>query len=108
VAAEDGAAALVAYRATPGFAAVVMDMSMPGMSGAQCFAALRAIDPEVRVLLVSGYADDVDLRTCLAHGAVGFLAKPYDRARLVAAIAAVVAGQAPSTDDGEPQPHLAP
>ncbi len=93
VAADGGEAALEAYRANPAFAVVVMDMSMPGMSGAQCFAALRALDPAARVLLVSGYTDDHDLRGCLANGALGFLPKPYDRADLVAAIDAIVAGR---------------
>lgn len=93
VAADGGEAAIAAWRATPGFAVVVLDMSMPGMSGAQCFTALRALDPSARVLLVSGYTDDHDLRSCLAHGAVGFLPKPYDRADLVAAIDAIVTGR---------------
>lgn len=93
VAVDGGDAALAAWRATPGFAVVVMDMSMPGMSGAQCFTALRALDPTARVLLVSGYTDDHDLRSCLASGAIGFLPKPYDRADLVAAIDAIVTGR---------------
>ena len=94
VAADSGAAAVDAYRAGPPFAVVVMDMSMPGMSGAECFTAIRALHPAAQVLLVSGYTDDHDLRACLADGAVGFLAKPYDRAQLVAAIDAIVSGRA--------------
>ncbi len=93
VVADGGAAALDAYRRGPAFAAVVMDMAMPGMSGAQCFRALRELDPQARVLLVSGYADQRDLQSCLAEGAVGFVAKPFDRARLVAAVDDAVAGR---------------
>ncbi|MDQ3036322.1 MAG: PAS domain-containing protein [Myxococcota bacterium] len=56
---------------------VVLDMSMPDLSGAEVFEALRAIRPDVRVLLCSGY-DEHDTRQRLQRSAIaGFLQKPY-------------------------------
>ena len=89
--ADGGAEALARYRARRA-AVVVMDMAMPGMSGAECFRLLRELDPAARVLLMSGNADDRELAACLAGGAVGFLAKPCERRRLLAAVAAAAGG----------------
>jgi CheY-like chemotaxis protein len=70
---------------------VVLDLSMPGMSGEDCFRALRRLDPAVRVLFSSGYGLD-DLAARLGDDpAVGFLGKPYDLAKLSAAVARVLA-----------------
>jgi PAS domain S-box-containing protein len=73
--------------------AVVLDLTMPLMDGAQTLAALRAIRPALRVLVSSGYAD-YDVRTRFARGErpTGFLHKPYDREQLRTAIREVLAG----------------
>ena len=65
---------------------VVLDMAMPVMGGAECFRALRARSPEVRVLLASGYTIEEDARQCLAAGAKGFLDKPYTMSSFITAV----------------------
>jgi signal transduction histidine kinase/CheY-like chemotaxis protein len=57
--------------------AVMLDMIMPGMGGRQTFAAMREIDPAVRVLLMSGYSKNEDVQALLDAGASGFVMKPY-------------------------------
>ena len=66
---------------------VVLDMAMPIMGGAACFARLREIDPTTRVILASGFAAEEDAQSCLQRGAICFLEKPYASAVLLAAIA---------------------
>jgi PAS domain S-box-containing protein len=56
---------------------VVLDMTMPGMSGQETFQAIRAIDPDARVLLSSGYTQEGAAQEVLRRGARGFLQKPY-------------------------------
>lgn len=56
---------------------VVLDMTMPGLSGQETFQAIRAIDPTARVLLSSGYAQEGAAQEVLRRGARGFLQKPY-------------------------------
>jgi CheY-like chemotaxis protein len=56
---------------------VVLDIIMPDMGGGETFDRLKAIDPEVRVLLASGYSVDDHAETILARGAMGFLQKPF-------------------------------
>jgi DNA-binding NtrC family response regulator len=51
---------------------------MPNMSGWECLEKLRRLDPQVKVLIASGYGGaDLDSRV-LAHGAFGFMRKPYN------------------------------
>jgi PAS domain S-box-containing protein len=65
---------------------VILDMIMPGSSGKEIFAALRAVDPEARVLISSGYTVDGDAQAILEAGAAGFLHKPFSKAELKAAL----------------------
>ncbi len=61
---------------------VVLDYVMPGMGGREVFEALRQIDPDVRVLLSSGYSSNNQVAHMLAQGCQGFIQKPYDAVRM--------------------------
>jgi PAS domain S-box-containing protein len=61
---------------------VLMDLTMPQMDGAKAFDELRRLDPEVRVVLASGYSkEDVASRFAGKHPD-GILQKPYTLAKL--------------------------
>ncbi len=67
-------------------ALVVMDMSMPEMDGTQTFTVLQEMDPAVKVLVSSGYAEDPHVKKLLERGALGVIPKPFkvdDLARTV-------------------------
>jgi signal transduction histidine kinase/CheY-like chemotaxis protein len=70
--------------------AVVLDMIMPGMGGSATFAAMRAIDPEVAVLVMSGYTLNDDVQLLLDSGARGFMMKPYSVEALARSLADVI------------------
>ena len=57
---------------------VVLDIIMPQMGGRETYERLREINPEVKVLLSSGYSENGQAQDILAAGARGFLQKPYD------------------------------
>ncbi len=87
VEANGGVAGLQLFRAAPQrFSLVILDLAMPEMSGAQCFAHLRALDPRVPVLIVSGYPKDQSVEALLAAGDADFLSKPFTAAELMAAV----------------------
>ena len=65
---------------------VLMDLTMPKMSGPECFQRLRAIDPDLKVLISSGYSLDVDAENLLKGKATGFLPKPYDLNQLMESV----------------------
>lgn len=76
--AANGADAIELYRSRKHkIAGVLLDGTMPGMSGAHVFDALRQLDPTVRVILVSGYTRDAAADPLLQRHLSGFLHKPY-------------------------------
>ena len=91
LAAADGAAGLELFRANRDrIGAVMLDVVMPGMSGEEVFRGLRRIDPNVRVLIVSGYPTEGACTRLRDAGARGFLAKPFQLQQLAAALDAVL------------------
>jgi signal transduction histidine kinase/CheY-like chemotaxis protein len=92
--AEDGLRGVELYRRERDrIDAVVLDMIMPRMSGRDCFRELKAVDPDVRVVLVTGYADEDATRQLIAEGMVGLLRKPYQVSQLAKVVEAAVAAR---------------
>jgi CheY-like chemotaxis protein len=56
---------------------VVLDVVMPGCSGGEVLDRLRAIDPEIKVLLSSGYGLDGEARATFQRGCKAFIQKPF-------------------------------
>lgn len=56
---------------------VILDLIMPEMGGKQCLQELMKIDPQLRVLIASGYSSDGPLGDTLGGGACGFVSKPF-------------------------------
>ena len=56
---------------------VLLDMIMPGMPGKTVFDRIRAINPQAKVLLSSGFAETEEAVQAQREGALGFLEKPY-------------------------------
>jgi nitrogen-specific signal transduction histidine kinase len=69
---------------------VVLDIIMPDMKGGEVFDRLKEINPEVKVLLSSGYSIDGEASQILERGAKGFLQKPFDVERLSHSIGAIL------------------
>ncbi|MBL0292777.1 MAG: response regulator transcription factor [Saprospiraceae bacterium] len=68
---------------------VLMDFNMPEVDGIQCTKNLLAINPNLKILILTSY-DDVGLvRESIHHGAMGFLLKNIDKDELITAIKTV-------------------
>jgi signal transduction histidine kinase/CheY-like chemotaxis protein len=65
---------------------VVLDVVMPGMGGEETLLRLREIDPNVCVLVSSGYTEEEVIKRMIEEGARGFLKKPYEMGQLKEAI----------------------
>ena len=70
---------------------VLIDMMMPGMTGAEAFARMRQLSPGVRGILSSGYDADGTGRESVSAGFSAFLRKPYRRAELGNAVRGALA-----------------
>jgi len=71
---------------------VVLDIIMPRMGGRKTYERLQEINPQVKVLLTSGYSEDGQARDMLAAGARGFLQKPYDLRAVLRKVREVLEG----------------
>jgi PAS domain S-box-containing protein len=56
---------------------VVLDIVMPDMSGGEVYDRLKDINPDVKVLLASGYSIDDQAREIMERGCDGFIQKPF-------------------------------
>lgn len=77
-------ALLLATAQPPEFA--VVDLKMPGASGLKLIEALVALDPETRVVMLTGYASIATAVEAIKLGATHYLAKPADADDVVAAL----------------------
>jgi PAS domain S-box-containing protein len=56
---------------------VILDLIMPDVPGGKVFDHMKEIDPEVRVLLASGYSQEGQAEQILRRGCLGFIQKPF-------------------------------
>ena len=82
--ARDGFEALRIYQQiTRQIGLVILDFFLPVMDGDAVFDELRALNPDVAVVLSSGFAEQSKLGHMLAQGLRGFIPKPYTREKLL-------------------------
>lgn len=76
--AKDGVEAIKVYRENyHQISLVLLDMVMPKLSAKEIFSELRIIKPDVRVVLSTGYVNNLAVQSILNQGMVGFVQKPY-------------------------------
>jgi CheY-like chemotaxis protein len=61
---------------------ILSDINMPGMTGLEMLPRVKAIRPDVPVIMITAYGDPETRRKALASGATGLLTKPIDFALL--------------------------
>jgi CheY-like chemotaxis protein len=83
--AGDGVTAIRAVTDAP-VDIVLLDISIPGLSGADALPVIRALAPGAAVIMVTGNLDRDIARRTLAHGAFDYLVKPIDHKHLLQSI----------------------
>jgi len=79
ITAKDGLTGVEKYKEHyPAVDLVVLDVIMPRMGGRECFNKLKEINPEIKVLIITGYTADESVQELLKEGAVGLIEKPFD------------------------------
>jgi PAS domain S-box-containing protein len=76
--ADGGPAAIDAFKRHPGdISLVILDASMPGMTGAETYPELRKVRPAVKILVSSGYSELETMKAFPGPQVAGFIQKPY-------------------------------
>lgn len=71
----------------------LMDLRLPGMGGAKTIRAIRLIEPEARVIVLTTYEGDEDIHQALQAGARGYIIKGMSHSVLLNAVHRVHAGE---------------
>lgn len=78
---------------------VLLDIEMPGLSGVDALAAIRAVAPAVRVIMLSGTTDPELAKRTLAFGAFEYIPKPFSVPHLLDIVQTVLAYKALDSGD---------
>jgi len=70
----------------PSISAVLLDLSMPGMSGFETYKELRNLDSNIKVILASGYKHDERVSRLLEMGVLDFIQKPFSAFELTSSL----------------------
>lgn len=79
-------------QASDPYDVVMLDYRMSGMNGETCFRALKGLDPEVRAIILSGHASEVNTAELLALGLHGVFHKPIEVQTLLDVLGAAAGG----------------
>lgn len=92
----NGFECLSLFSADPhSFDLIILDLSMPFMDGEETFDRIRRINPDVAVLLSTGYAHPTKMERMFAQGLSGMLTKPCPPNEYVERVRSVIAGSVP-------------
>jgi DNA-binding NarL/FixJ family response regulator len=90
--AEDGAKAVrIAEELLPDM--ILMDLSLPELSGIEAIRAIKARQPDVKILALTVHVDEEYILAAFQAGADGYVAKDANRQEILAAIETVLAGK---------------
>lgn len=91
IVARSGEEALVIYATKRAeISLVILDLNMPGMGGTRCLEELLRINPDIRVIVASGYSSNGLAKDEKGIGERGFISKPYDAKGILTAIRKVL------------------
>jgi len=84
--ASDGQAALQLVRTQP-VDLVTLDLRLPGLEGTDLLREVKALDPNIEVIVVTGYGDLQSAIESIHHGVFDYLTKPFNIAEIKKAVA---------------------
>ncbi|MFH0783059.1 MAG: CHASE domain-containing protein [Pseudomonadota bacterium] len=86
ITASDGQVAIDIFNTRDDIRFVILDLTMPRMDGEQCFRELRQLQPDMKIMMSSGYSEHEVSMKFVGKGLTGFVQKPYTLSTLKEAI----------------------
>jgi len=83
----------VTLATSQGAQVVLMDLRMPGTDGVEATRRLSAQHPQIKVVVLTTYADDESISDALVAGAIGYLTKDAGHREIALAVRSAAAGQ---------------
>jgi len=72
---------------------VILDVMMPEMNGENCFRAVRKMNPNAKIFLITGFTNDDSSYASLRDEAAGIIEKPFDLYKLTNDVKTVLDGR---------------
>jgi len=72
------------------FDLVFLDIKLPGIDGAELFKQIKAIDPSIRVTIITGYPESEIMARALVYGPFGVMNKPFSESDIISAVNAFI------------------
>ena len=89
VEASDGAQAVEVYQEEkPDL--VLMDITMPNMSGLEALEAIRKIDPTAKVIMCSAMGQETMVMDAIRLGAMDFIVKPFKKEKIIETVSKII------------------
>jgi len=93
--AETGAEGIAEVAHHP-YSAVLLDLGLPDLDGLSVLRAVKSVDPELPVIILTAYVEDDIKADALGQGAFAYLRKPYKQKELRSALAMATRTAAPA------------
>jgi len=74
---------------------VILDIIMPRMGGLECIREIRDIDPEAKILVISGDGQEEHVKLLIIGGAQGYITKPYKKDVVLSEIRTILGKKSP-------------
>jgi DNA-binding NtrC family response regulator len=86
ITAKNGKEALDALTKEGGTDIAITDIKMPGMDGFQLLQNMKALDPNLSVIVMTGYSELYNTDEAMQKGADGYISKPFKKDEIIALI----------------------
>jgi two-component system chemotaxis response regulator CheY len=70
--------------------AMLLDITMPKMDSVDCLQAIKQIDPNAKVIMVSAMGQGSFIKQCFKYGAQYFICKPFEEVKLKKVLQAIL------------------
>ena len=85
------------------FHLITLDLNMPGLSGIETLREIRKIDPEIPVVIITGFGTRQDLKEANVYGVKDFISKPFNTSQIVELIDGILGEKSAPLPNDPPQ-----